>query len=55
MPAGKGITEPKKLSEDLADICGVEVLLIPELGKVFEMNFEYKNINHNCILLLIGG
>merc|ERR1712110_162488 len=25
MPAGKGITEPKKLSEDLADICGVEV------------------------------
>merc|ERR1739848_816900 len=25
MPAGKGITEPKELSEDLADICGVEV------------------------------
>ena len=35
--------------------CWGILLLIPELGKVFEMNFEYKNINHNCILLLIGG
>ena len=25
MPAGEAFTKPKKLSEDLADICGVEV------------------------------
>ena len=24
MPRGGGLTEPKKLSDDLADICGVE-------------------------------
>ena len=28
MPRGGGLTEPKKLSDELADICGVKVLPI---------------------------
>ena len=40
MPRGGGLTEPKKLSDELADICGVEVTICYIKSLKLYLNFK---------------